>query len=158
MTLSEVLSLVISRLDDLQIPYMIVGSFASSAYGPIRSTQDADLIVNMRPEKVGDFVRTFSMDFYVDQSQVEQAIAAKRSVNIIHLGTFFKVDCFILSGTPFMREEFSRRVSRRLEMLEKPDIWLATAEDTVLSKLSWYREGGEVSDLQWRDVTAILKA
>jgi hypothetical protein len=31
-------------------------------------------------------------------------------------------------------------------------------EDTVLRKLQWYRDGGEVSDRQWSDVLGILMA
>ena len=37
------------------------------------------------------------------------------------------------------------------------EAYFASAEDTVLSKLSWYRLGGEVSDQQWRDILGILK-
>lgn len=32
-----------------------------------------------------------------------------------------------------------------------------TAEDALLSKLGWYRKGGETSENQWRDLTGILK-
>ena len=34
---------------------------------------------------------------------------------------------------------------------------LASAEDTILAKLDWYRKGGEVSDRQWRDVAGIVR-
>ncbi|MBL8951748.1 MAG: hypothetical protein JNK82_13280 [Myxococcaceae bacterium] len=30
---------------------------------------------------------------------------------------------------------------------------VASAEDTVLAKLCWYREGHEVSDRQWADIS-----
>ena len=32
---------------------------------------------------------------------------------------------------------------------------VATAEDTLLMKLVWYRSGGEVSERQWNDVRGI---
>jgi hypothetical protein len=157
MNLSEVLRLVTTRLDQLQIPYMVVGSFASSAYGPIRTTQDADLIVDLPLSMVPGLVDMFCKDFYVDPGQAEQAVRGQRSFNLIHLGSFFKVDFFILADRPFMREEFSRRLARPLGESGSARVWLATAEDTILSKLDWYRQGGEVSELQWRDVVGVLK-
>ena len=33
---------------------------------------------------------------------------------------------------------------------------VATAEDTLLMKLAWYRAGGEVSERQWNDVRGIV--
>jgi hypothetical protein len=32
-----------------------------------------------------------------------------------------------------------------------------SAEDSVLRKLLWYRQGGEVSERQWRDVVEVLR-
>jgi hypothetical protein len=34
---------------------------------------------------------------------------------------------------------------------------LASAEDTILAKLDWYRQGGEVSERQWRDVLGVVR-
>jgi len=33
---------------------------------------------------------------------------------------------------------------------------VATAEDTILAKLTWYRQGGEQSERQWADLRGIL--
>ena len=35
--------------------------------------------------------------------------------------------------------------------------YVASAEDTILTKLEWYRMGGEISDRQWNDVQNVLK-
>ena len=35
--------------------------------------------------------------------------------------------------------------------------YVASAEDTILTKLEWYRMGGESSDRQWNDVLNVIK-
>ncbi len=37
------------------------------------------------------------------------------------------------------------------------ELFVDTAEHTVLRKLEWYRRGGEVSERQWRDVIGVLR-
>jgi hypothetical protein len=37
------------------------------------------------------------------------------------------------------------------------EVWLASAEDVILSKLRWFRLGNEVSQVQWSDITSTLK-
>ena len=32
-----------------------------------------------------------------------------------------------------------------------------TPEDILLAKLHWYRAGGEVSEVQWRDIKGIVR-
>ncbi len=34
---------------------------------------------------------------------------------------------------------------------------VASAEDTVLAKLEWFRRGGETSERQWWDILGILR-
>ena len=38
---------------------------------------------------------------------------------------------------------------------ENVDLPVASAEDILLSKLAWYRAGGEVSERRWNDVLGI---
>lgn len=35
--------------------------------------------------------------------------------------------------------------------------FVLSAEDVVLAKLDWYRQGGELSERQWRDILDVLK-
>lgn len=157
MTIAEVLHLVASRLDELKVPYLVGGSFASAAHGVPRSTNDADLVVDLPLSKAQDLVKAFQKEFYVDLGEVNRAIAARTSFNMIHLESFYKTDLFVLGETEYAREQFSRRALERLGDLTMRSVYLATAEDTVLSKLDWYRQGGGISDQQWRDVLGILK-
>jgi len=144
-------------LEKLGIPSMLVGSFASSSHGFARLTRDADLIAKLNRSQVGEFVEAFSREFYVDRGLIEQALATQTSFNIIHLESSFKVDLFVLRGSPFRVEEFSRRVLKQIDPRTGFAVYVQTPEDTLLSKLEWYRQGGEVSENQWRDVIGILK-
>ena len=153
----EVLQRVISGLEAMGIRYMLAGSFVSSLHGLARFTQDADLIVDLRPSQVDAFEQAFASDFYVDRGLIQQALKTDTSFNIIHFESSFKVDFFVLSGRNFSREEFSRRVLRRIDSRSELEVYVQTPEDAVLSKLDWYREGGLISENQWRDVLGILR-
>lgn len=143
-------------LDGLGIPYVIGGSFASSAYGEARSTRDADLVVELSLDHVESLASHLESDFYISRDAMREAIRDHLSFNAIHLESMFKVDFFVLGESAFDREEFRRRVSRPLEELGGQTWLIKTPEDTVLRKLEWYRSGGEVSDQQWRDVLGVL--
>ena len=52
----------------------------------------------------------------------------------------------------------SSRAQRQIFDLEsETSANFTSPEDTVLSKLEWYRMGGEVSERQWRDILGVLK-
>lgn len=153
----QVLRKVVSALQELEISCMLVGSFASSAHGFPRLTQDADLIVQMNRNQIDRFIEAFSQDFYVDRGLIEQALSNQTSFNIIHFESSFKVDFFVLGGGHYLKQEFSRRVLKHIDPGTDFVAYVQTAEDALLSKLQWYRQGGEVSENQWRDVIGILK-
>jgi hypothetical protein len=136
---------------------MLVGSFASAFHGSPRLTQDADLMVRLNPNQVDGFIEAFSREFYVDRGQIEQAIMNQTSFNIIHLESSFKVDFFVWRRGGYVEEAFSRRVLEQVDPRTDFAAYVQTAEDTLLSKLDWFRQGGEVSENQWRDVIGILK-
>jgi hypothetical protein len=66
-----------------------------------------------------------------------------------------KIDLFVRGTALFDRSEFARRVLVRVG--DRDSLYTATPEDSLLRKLVWFRDGGEVSDRQWRDVLGILR-
>ena len=147
---------VIRPLEELKIDYLVGGSLASSAHGIPRSTNDADLVVDLRLGQVPLLVAALHDDFYLDADRIRHAVRRKSSFNVIYLPTMFKVDVFLLKDDPLWREEMRRR--QRIVLAEDGHaVDVASAEDTVLYKLSWYQISGGTSDRQWQDLLGVLK-
>ncbi|MBN2385568.1 MAG: hypothetical protein JXB85_01010 [Anaerolineales bacterium] len=153
----EVTFLVTKVFEKLGVPYLIGGSLASTLYGMVRTTQDSDIIAQMRPEHIQPFVSALDSEFYVDQEMIAESVQRHSSFNIIHRETMFKVDVFIPAPRPFLRSQLSRAQVQTFTFESQMSARFASPEDTILSKLEWYRMGGEVSDRQWRDVLGVLK-
>ncbi len=144
-------------LEELGIPYLIGGSLASTIYGMVRTTQDADIIADMKPVHVQPFITALQTEFYLDEAMIADSVLHNSSFNIIHRQTMFKVDVFIPPETAFQISQRFR--ARKLIIVNQPEIsaYFASPEDTILAKLEWYRKGNEVSERQWRDVIGMLK-
>lgn len=153
----EVTLKVTRFFENLNVPYLIGGSLASSLYGMVRTTQDSDIIAEMRHEHVQPFVSALQDEFYVDDEMIAESIQRNSSFNIIHRETMFKVDVFIPRPRPFLESQLARATKQTFTFEEEVSAKFASPEDTVLSKLEWYRMGGEVSDRQWRDILGVLK-
>lgn len=149
--------LVTKVLEALNIRYFIGGSMASTFYGMIRTTQDSDIIADIREDQISLLVFELQKDFYIDVEMISDAIQHKSSFNIIHRETMFKVDFFVPLDRHFINLQFSRARREVLSSNQEMIAFVASPEDTLLAKLEWYRLGGEVSDRQWRDVLGILK-
>lgn len=153
----EVTLRVTGILEKLGIPYVIGGSLASTLYGMIRTTQDSDIVTEMRAEHIEPFVLSLQDDFFIDEEMIADSIQHNSSFNIIHRDSMFKVDIFIPQPRPFQQSQFARAQRQVFELDTEISANFASAEDTILSKLEWYRMGGETSERQWRDILGILK-
>ena len=71
--------------------------------------------------------------------------------NVIDTETGWKASLIIRKDRAFSREEFRRR---QQAVIGNVELFVATAEDTVLAKLEWRSRSG--SEQQLRDVVAIL--
>lgn len=143
-------------LESLGIPYFVGGSVASSVDGEPRATNDVDFVIDIPLGSIRPFIAKLGPDFEVDEQMLREAVRTGRCANGFYLPTVLKLDFFGHAHGPFDNSEFSRR--RPLEVQEGRNLFIKSPEDTILRKLLWYREGGEVSDKQWRDIIGVLKA
>ena len=135
----ETLLQVVSRLNRLQIPYMLSGAFAASYYGMPRSTHDIDLIAEVDLPDIERIHQAYQEDFYAGREDMEEAFRHGSMFNLIHNETMTKVGFWILEDTAFDRERFSRR---SLEDLEGTPVYISTVEDLMVIKLEWFQKTG----------------
>jgi hypothetical protein len=154
----EITLKVVEVLEALNVPYLIGGSIASSLYGTYRATADSDLVADLKSEHVERFAQSLQSEFYLDVDTIRDALQHRSSFSLIHFKTTFKVDVFIPKQRTYSRIQLERRI--KLPISNDPEnlAYVATAEDSILAKLEWYRMGNEVSDQQWRDIISVLKA
>jgi hypothetical protein len=151
---------VAAMLEQVGVPYVAVGSLASSVHGAPRSTDDVDFVVDLAPTQGERLVAVLAGAYYVSPEAVREATAARSggAFNAIHLATSVKVDLFVAGDDPFEAERLAQR--RRVSIASDPpaELFVDTPEHTILRKLEWYRRGGETSERQWRDVLGVLQA
>lgn len=104
----EVTLKVTDVFEKLGIPYLIAGSLASTLYGRVRTTQDSDIVADMRLEHLQPFVASLQEEFYIDQEMMAESVQRQASFNIIHRETMFKVDVFIPRPRPFLQAQLDR--------------------------------------------------
>ena len=150
---AALLKCIVDALDRNRIPYMVVGSFASTFHGEPRTTQDLDLVIDPTLDSLQRLVSDLDpSEFYVDADTARDALNRRTMFNVIEMATAWKVDLVIRRARPFSIEELARR--QRVTMLGV-QVAAATAEDTIIAKLEWAKAGN--SDRQLDDVAGILR-
>lgn len=148
---------IIQVFENLNIPYFLGGSLASIVHGLVRTTQDADIVANITEEHTLSFIAQVQDNFYIDDIMVKNAVQNRGGFNLIHRQSLFKIDIFLSNNRPFENSQFKR--ARKYTLLKEQDVEaiVTSAEDILIAKLDWYRQGGEVSERQWRDALGIGK-
>jgi hypothetical protein len=150
----EALLEVARVLKDLEIPHMVTGSVASSFHGRPRFTHDADIVIDPSPDQLDALVRTLGdRGFYVDDGRARDALRRRLQFNAIETQSAFKIDLIIRKDRPFSREELGRR--QAAELSPGKGVAMASAEDTILSKLEWAKKAGR-SQKQMEDAAGVL--
>ena len=153
MSVPDVVQRITEALDVAGIAYMLTGSFASARYGTPRSTQDIDLVIEATASQLRDLVTYLAgHSYYADLDAALEAHRRGSLFNVIDLNSGWKIDLILRKSRPFSREEFGRR---RLINVEGLSLYVASAEDVIISKLEWAKLGG--SQRQIEDAAAIMR-
>jgi hypothetical protein len=142
---------VLARLD---IPYAVIGSYASSAWGEPRMTRDIDIVIELNRSQIESFCSEFpDSSFYVSPSAVQEAIKLQSQFNVIHPASGNKIDFMIATSGAPSDDQLKRR--QLIEFAPTVKGYVAAPDDVILGKLIYYREGG--SEKHLRDIKGILK-
>lgn len=139
-------------LESCGIPFMVSGSFASGHHGSARQTRDVDLVIDPSRTQLLAFLDGLPTGaLYVDRQAALEALTERSMFNVIDGATGWKIDFIVRKARAFSQEELARRRTATLAGVRLP---VATAEDTILTKLEWAKAGG--SERQLADVRGIL--
>ena len=147
------LRVIVSALDRCGAAHMVVGSFASTFHGEPRTTRDLDLVIDPDRDQLDVLLVALDPDkFYVDHDVARDALRRRTMFNVIDMATAWKLDLVIRKLRPFSIEELRRR---EVVTIFDVEVAIATAEDTIVSKLEWSKAGA--SERQLDDVAGIVR-
>ena len=148
----QVLLEISALLREAGVKHCVGGSVASSRHGVYRSTAGIDLVADLDEKHARSLCNSLAGSYYLCETAAVDAVRRGGSFNLINLATGIKIDCFVVSSDPFRRMQCER---------SQPDdrgIRYLSPEDSVLTKLRWFRDGGEASDRQWQDLLGVMRA
>jgi hypothetical protein len=144
----ELFLVFLKPLNRLKLEYMITGATAAIVYGTPRLTNDLDVVLKLNLSEINEFRKAFTEDdYYVPPEEVITAEISREyhgHVNLLHLETGYKADCYIVGHDPLHIWALKNR--RALEF-HSETIWIAPPEYVILRKLQYYREGGSEKHL-----------
>ena len=143
-------------LDSAQARFAIGGSWASTAYGEPRQTNDLDIVAAFTAAQLDVFLAALGGEYYYDRQDAQDPLELGRSFNVIDQRSSFKFDFFPAKDEHAL-VQIERNKPVRVTALSDEPTPLVSAEDIVIAKLRWYRAGGEVSDRQWRDILGVFR-
>jgi hypothetical protein len=149
----DFLARLTAKLAAAGIPHMIVGSFASSFHGVPRSSQDLDLVIDPDAASLQGFLASLpAQEYYADADTALEALRVRGQFNVIDMATAWKAVLIVRKARAFSVEEMRRPIEGDLLGAR---VRIASAEDTLISKMEWAKIGGG-SELQLRDAAGIL--
>lgn len=153
MGVEELLRHVVETLEEIDVPYALGGSIASTAYGEPRSTRDIDLVAELSTESVALLEEYFPPpDFHFDIQAARKALEDGRPFNIIQVSSGLKIDIFPPSDL-IARSQIKRAVV--IVVGQDLKARFSPPEELILKKMAYYQESG--SDRHLRDIMGMLQ-
>jgi hypothetical protein len=144
LTVSAVFEKLRTALDNAQIPYFVTGSFASSAHGVPRSTNDIDIVIAPTHDQLEQLLATLrNAGFETELEDPFDAMHRSSLFNIVDNATLWKVDLIFKQSTPFDAARFSRRAIVEIAGVH---LYAASPEDILITKLTWAKLAGSEND------------
>jgi len=142
-----------AALDATGISYFVTGSFASSAHGVPRATNDIDIVIAPTRQQLDQLLRQFpESDYATDRDDAFDAYVRKSLFNVVDYSTLWKVDFIIRQPTPFDAARFARRTVIEIAGVH---LYTASPEDILITKL-WWAKLGE-SERQINDAAGVIQ-
>ncbi len=148
----DLLKRISAALDGAGIAYMVAGSIGSSFHGHPRATNDLDIVIAPSEEQLERFAESLGEDYYISADAAKNALNHRSMFNIVDNVTGWKVDLVVQKERAFSIEEFQRR--RKVKVMGL-DVFVASAEDIILSKLEWAKSSGSAQQVQ--DALGVLE-
>jgi hypothetical protein len=126
----DFLRILIDFFDRNNIPYMLSGSMAMSAYTVPRFTRNFDFIVHLKKEHIPKLLEEFREGYYCDEDAVKYFM--------------------ILKNETYRQVEFERK--RKMSVLDM-SLFLVSPEDLLISKIIWIQD--IQGNLQAEDIKAL---
>jgi hypothetical protein len=152
-TVAGLLQSVVDALDAAGVPFMLTGSLAAAYHGAGRATMDIDVVIDPTAAQLRALVRALERSgVYVSSDAADEALAHRSMFNVVDTASGWKADLIIRKIRPFSKMEMGRR---RPASYEGRALWVASAEDVIVTKLEWAKLGGSARQIE--DVTALLR-
>ena len=79
MVANDLISIFISPINRIELPYMVTGSVAAMLYGEPRMTHDIDLVLELSDDRIDIFMKEFhAEEYYLPPEEVIDVEIARR--------------------------------------------------------------------------------
>jgi hypothetical protein len=142
--------------EELDIPYALSGSLASSLYGLQRATLYIDFVADLRRKHLPSFCARLSGLYLLHQEELEAAIGQQTCFTLVHLESLLKVIVTLPGWLATGQQVFHQM--RKIALVEgEPSVLVLSPEQLILLLLEAFKGSNERADDLWYDLLGIVK-